>query len=241
MDNYLYLLQGEILRMKKYNILAASLVVAALWIGVLYFTDLQEIDTIFPLLLFIDVTSMAIVLIGATMIFEKEEGALKAMLVTPITKIEYILAKTSSNLMSNLLTFILLYLYARTFKALDLNPLWLLGAVLVVGFFHSMLGFILSYYSKTFTDLLMGMMKYFFLMMLPVLFELLGLITNQFFLNLFYLLPTKASMILLLSPTGTMERWEILLSLMYLLALSWILFYLSIKKFDSYAVRESGV
>lgn len=241
MNNFLALLQGEIQRMKTYNLLAASLVVAILWIGVLFFTDFGEINRMFPLLLFMDVTSMAIILIGATMNFEKEEGALKTLLVSPITKVEYILAKTSSNLTSNVVTLLLLYLYARIFKALDLNLLYLLGAVLLVGFFHSMLGFVISYYSKTFTDLLMGMMKYFFVMMLPVVFELLGLITNQFLLNLFYILPTKASMLLILSPTGSVDRWEILLSFSYLLILSLLLFSFALKKFDSYATRESGV
>lgn len=241
MNNFVILLQGEIQRMKTYHLLTASLVVAILWIGVLFFTDIHDVTMFFPLLIFVDVTSMAIILIGATMNYEKEEGALKTLLVSPITKVEYILAKASSNLTSNVLTLILLYLYARYFKALDLNLLYLLGAVLLVGFFHSMLGFILSYYAKTFTDLLMGMMKYFFVMMLPVIFELLGLITNQSLLRLFYILPTKASMVLLMAPTGTIKSWEVLLSLSYLIILSLLLFYLAIKKFDAYATKESGI
>lgn len=241
MNNYVPLLQGEIQRMKKYNIFNASFLVALLWIGVLHFTDLNDISSIFPLLLFMDATSMAIILIGVTMMFEKEEGSLKSLLVSPIQKKEYILAKTASNLTSNVLTFVLLYLYAMFFKELHLHVLWLFGAVVLISFFHSMVGFLLSYSSKTFTQLLMGMMKYFFLLMLPVLLEWLDLLTGPLLSNLLYLLPTKASMTLLLSSAGGMESWEVLFSVFYLLLLSLLLFTVVVRRFDEYAAKESGV
>lgn len=241
MSNYGALLQGELQRMKKYNIFNASLLVALLWMGVLSLTEINDISSIFPLLLFIDATSMAILLIGVTMMFEKEEGSLKTLLVAPIQKREYILAKTSSNLTANLLTLALLYLYARLFKELQVNFFWLLAAVLLISFFHSMVGFLLSYSARTFPHLLMGMMRYFFIFMLPVLLDWLDFITGPLLSNLLYFLPTKASMTLLLGSAGGVERWEVLLSASYLFLLSLALYFLVVKRFDAYASRESGV
>jgi len=47
----------------------ASLFVATFWIGVIYFSEFWKLITIFPLLVFMDSTSMAILFMGAMMFF----------------------------------------------------------------------------------------------------------------------------------------------------------------------------
>ncbi|SHJ98333.1 ABC-2 family transporter protein [Anaerobranca californiensis DSM 14826] len=93
MTNFPYLLIGEIKRMQKYHIIGASILVALIWVAVLHFTGIENVDTIFPLLLFIDGTLMSMLMVGVTMFFEKGEGTLKTLLITPISKYEYILSK----------------------------------------------------------------------------------------------------------------------------------------------------
>lgn len=241
MSNIKVLLMGEMQRMQKYNIFSASLLVAVLWMGVLYLTDLQDISTMFPLLIFIDATSMALLLIGVTMFFEKQEGTLKSLLVSPISKGEYILAKSSANITSNLLTLFLLYAYARIFKTLDVSLLAMLGAVILISLFHSLVGFYLTFGVRDFTHLLMAMMKYFFFLMLPVVLDFLGLIPGEIVEYLLYILPTKASMTILLAGAGIGETWEILFSTVYMIIITAILFSVVYRKFDDFAVRESGV
>lgn len=227
--------------MRKYHILSASVLVAFIWIGVLYFTDIQDVSYVFPLLIFIDATSMSILMVGVTMFFEKQEGTIKALLVSPLDKAEYILAKTLANVSSNVLTLALLYLYARLFKEIHVNIVALLGAVILIAFFHALLGFLITYRSKGFTDLLMGMMKYLFVAMLPVVLTEVGLITSQWVSNLLYVLPTRASMILLQATTGLGTGRETALSLIYLLTLTGVLYVFVNKGFDAFAVKESGV
>ncbi|MCT8137299.1 ABC transporter permease [Anaerobacillus sp. CMMVII] len=241
MSNFLILFGGELQRMKKYHILGASFIIAFLWIGVLHLTEIQNVSTIFPLLLFLDATSMSILMIGVTMFFEKQEGSMKSLLVSPIHKLEYIAAKTSANIVSNLITLGILYAYALFFKDLDLNIIWLIFAVIFVSFFHSLLGFLFTYYSKDFTDLLMAMMKYAFVFIIPVLLEQVGLITNDFFVKLLYAIPTKASMILLNASIGAVETWEIVLSIIYLFVISSGVLIVVLKKHDEFALKESGV
>ncbi len=240
MNNLPTLYLGELMRLRKYNILSASLFVAILWVGVIYFSEIQELSTIFPLLVFIDATSMAILLIGATMFFEREEGALKTLFISPITRSEYIWAKVSAGISSNLLTLLIIYTYARFFRELDLSFLGLVGAVILISGFHSLVGFLLSYRSRTFTDLLMSMFIYFLALALPVVLDLLGMIESKFLSNLLYLLPTKAAQVLLVGTAGVGETWEIIFSAAYLLILGGILYWFVIKRFTDFAARESG-
>lgn len=121
MNSFITLFSGELNRMRKYNILAAGIFVALLWVGVLFFTDIEDITSMVPLIVFIDATSMSMVLIGATMFYEKQEGTIKTLLVSPIGKSEYILAKIFANISSNVLTLVLIYVYAKLFKEINLN------------------------------------------------------------------------------------------------------------------------
>ncbi len=241
MNNMLVLFSGELQRMKKYNVLGASLLVAIIWVGVLAFTEVKDVTRIFPLLLYIDATSMAMLMIGVTMFFEKQEGTIKTLLVSPIRKWEYIVAKTLANVLSNVFTLVVLYLYAIFFKEIDVNILGLFIAIVMVSFFHSLIGFILTYYSKDFTDLLMGMMKYAFILMIPVLLAEVGVIKNEIFKKALYAIPTKASLVLLQAPAGGMKGWEIALSTSYIIVASLLLYLLVSKKFDEFAIKESGV
>ncbi len=240
MNNFTALLSGELERMKKYNILTAGIFVALLWIGVLYFTDIDDITNMVPLLVFIDATSMSMILVGATMFYEKQEGTIKTLLVSPISKTEYILAKTFANIASNVLTLILIYVYAKMFKEIKLNFFGLIASVILTAFFHSLIGFILTYNTKDFTEMLMGMMKYTFIFTIPVLLEQVGLIKNETISKILFIIPTKSSSIFLQSTGGGVDTWEIWLSIIYLTIGSIVLFYIVWKKFDDFAIKESG-
>lgn len=241
MSNFFVLLAGELQRMKKYKILGASLLVSVIWIGMLHFTDIKDVSSIFPLLILLDATTMSMLIVGVMMFYEKQEGTIKTLLVSPISKTEYILAKTFANIFSNVETLVILYLYAKFFKEININFFALLGAVILIAFFHSLIGFMLTYYSKDFTELLIGMMKYTLIFMLPIIFEQVGMIKNETIRKLFYAIPTKSSMTLLRAPAGGIEVWEIVTSVLYLLVASILLYIAVYRKFDEFAVKESGV
>ena len=241
MSNFGVLFTGELQRMVRYSIIGASILVSGLWILVLHFTEVQDVGVILPLLLFVDAVSMAIILIGVTLFFEKQEGTLKTLLVSPISKMEYVLAKTSANIVSNVLTLVILYSYAWLFREVNLSFTALLGAVVVIAVFHSLVGFWFSYYSAEFTDLLINMFKYLLVFSLPIFFEAAGLITNEFVLNLMHVLPTKAAMTLLQASGGEAALGEVFFSAVYLVGGAAILLHVVLNKFDEFAVKESGV
>jgi fluoroquinolone transport system permease protein len=227
--------------MVAYKITAASIVVALLWIGVLYLTEISDITFIFPLLIFVDATSMAILMVGVTIFFEKQEGSLRAILVTPISKNDYLLTKIIITITASVLTLVVLYIYASVFREINLSFIGLLGAVILISLFHSLVGFILSYYSRDFTGLLVNMMKYLFLFMIPTILVYVNIIRNEMIELLLYLAPTRAAIILLNAPAGNVESGDLVYAIAYMFLGSIILFVLVSRLFDSFAAREGGV
>ena len=241
MHSFMVLLLGEIQRLQRYNIMAASAVVALLWIGVLYLTEIPDITVIFPLLIYVDTTSMAILMVGVTIFFEKQEGSLRTMLVTPITKFDYLLTKSIVTVLSSVITLVILYIYAINFKELSLNFVGLLGSVILVALFHCLVGFLLTYNSRDFTGLLVNMMAYMFLFMIPTLLEQFRIFQHDLLEKILYIAPTKAALLLLYASTGEITSGEMIYALTYMGLGSVILFILVLKLFNQFAAKESGV
>ena len=87
------LVQGELDRLKKYNLFTATTVVLLLWVGMTWLLEAEEIAAFVPLILLMDSTAMTVALVGATLFYEKKEHTLNSILVTPVREAEYILAK----------------------------------------------------------------------------------------------------------------------------------------------------
>lgn len=240
MSKFLTLVQGELLRLKRYNLILASLFVSAIWVGILHFLDIENVTKLIPQLIFLDVTTMAMLLVGVTFIYEREEATIRSMLVSPISKGEYLLAKMVSNIIPSVLSLTIMYMYSKIFKIIEINYFILLLAVILVAFFHSLIGLLLTYYSKDFTDLVMAIMKLFLVFLLPVVLVEFNIVSNEIFRKAVYILPTKSSLMVLMGTTGSVQDWDIIVSLIYLVFGSIILYYLVWKNFDQYALKESG-
>ena len=240
MSKFTTLVKGELLRLMRYNLFSASFFVSAIWVGILHFVDVENVTMFIPQLVFIDVTTMAMLLVGVTFIYERDEGTMRSMLTSPISKSEYLLAKMISNIIPSILSLTIMYIYSWLFKVIDINYFLLLGGVILIAFFHSLIGLLLTYYSKDFTDLVMTIMKVFLAFLLPVIFDEFNIITNDIFRKLVYILPTKSALMILMGTTGGIKPWEITISLIYMVLGSIILYYLVWKNFDTYALKESG-
>lgn len=240
MSKFTTLVKGELLRLMRYNLFFASFFVSAIWVGILHFVDVENVTMFIPQLVFIDVTTMAMLLVGVTFIYERDEGTMRSMLTSPISKSEYLLAKMISNIIPSILSLTIMYIYSWLFKVIDINYFLLLGGVILIAFFHSLIGLLLTYYSKDFTDLVMTIMKVFLAFLLPVIFDEFNIITNDIFRKLVYILPTKSALMILMGTTGGIKPWEITISLIYMVLGSIILYYLVWKNFDTYALKESG-
>ena len=241
MTNMAVLIQGELQRMKRYNIFSGGAVVALLWVAVLYFLDASMTAAIFQTFLYVDITSMPILLVGVALFYERQEGSLKAILVSPVSKAGYLLSKLAALLVSSLFTLVLLYSFAYYFRDFRAQTLGLVAAVLIIATFHVLFGILLTFHSKNFTSLLMRVMLYMFVFLLPVLLSELGLISQPFLKNLLYIAPTKASMELLGSVTQTTLGSGFWYGLLYLTAAIGITFKLVLRGFAAFAEKEGGI
>ncbi len=240
MNKFYSLLKGELLRLIRYNLFAASIFISAIWVGILHFLNIEDVTTIVPQLIFLDVTTMVTLLVGVTFIYEREESTIRSILVAPITKNQYLLAKIISNILPSILSLTIMYLYSKFFKVIEINYFLLLASVVLVSFFHSLIGLLLTYFSKDFTGLVMIIMMLFIIFLLPVILVEFNIINNEIVSKLIYILPTKSALMLIMGTTGIIGGWEIIASLIYIIICSVILYYLVYRDFDLYALRESG-
>jgi fluoroquinolone transport system permease protein len=226
--------------MRKYGITYASLVVTALWIILIQLLNVQSIDEIFPLFIFVDVTMMSFLLVGVSMMFEKQESTMKSMMVTPISKHHYLASKITSTIISSLISLVLLGSYAVIFKDLSVNYPGMAGAVILGSFVYSCTGILFTYKSKDFTSLLMWLFTFFFVLAVPTVLQLFGIITADWFKYIQYINPTQAILTVLSAAAVNTDKTDFIISLVYLVTLAFTLYYLAAKNFDKYIMKELG-
>lgn len=240
MNKFVVLLKGDETRMRRYGITYASLAATILWIALIELIQIKDIDLFFPLFIFIDATMMSFLLVGVAMMFEKQESALKTMLVTPINKHYYLSSKITVTIISSLITLFLLGAYAVIFKDLTINYFAIIGSVILGSFIYACIGILFTYKSKDFTILLMWLMAFFFALTIPTIFQWFEIITADWFRYIQYLNPTQAIFIVLYSSVTKVDNVDLIISLSYLIILAVVLYYFVAKYFDKYSMKEFG-
>ena len=167
------LIAGEFKRLTKYNILTASQATAGIWVLLLLFMSAREALRIAPLLIFVDVSAMSILLLGASHHLEKQDGTMKTMMVLPVTTGQILAAKTCASvaltLGSAVATAVALYLIHR----ITFNYAFLLLFDIVACVDHAAIGLVLSLRSRGFNAMLGLLMAYMFVFTIPsIMFSL---------------------------------------------------------------------
>ena len=240
MNRFLKLLKGDQSRMKRYGITYASLAASVLWIVMIQLLNVDSIDTYFPLFIFIDATMMSFLLVGVAMMFEKQESALKTMLVTPISKHHYLASKIATTVISSLISLVLLGAYGILFKCLSINYLGITGGVVLATIVFSCIGILFTYRSKDFTILLMWLMAFFFVLALPTILQMFHIITVDWFKYVQYINPTYAVLTVLNASVTAVDKTDLVICLCYLFLLAVVLYYFVSRKFDQYSMKELG-
>ncbi|GEM_PF-169222 len=247
------LIVGELSRLNKYGVFSISILVAFIWGVVLFLISDSVLGTFLPFVLFIDATMMSVMYIGAEMHFEKTESTISTMLVTPVSNAEMVLSKVLGNTIHNLISSLLIVAAFYIAGQLDfINELGfslilvILGIVLSTATF-TILGLVLSYYHKDFTDLLVSMFVIIFVLMIPAVLLMFGVIKGDFWETFMLVNPMQAVLEVIqggfYNAAGELDLdYRYFLSLGYILVGGIVLyFFWAIPKFQDYAVRQSGV
>lgn len=204
MNKFFALIKGEVIRLWRYQITLFGLMVSAIWIILLAVVSKEEANALLPQLIVLDSGLMAIILLGAAYFYEKQEGTMKAVLVSPTSPAVLLSAKIIGTLMGNLLSVFLMWLTMLIVHQSVFPIIAALGLVILITLTHLSIGYVLIYWSKDFMDLLLKYTFVVLVLFVPTILVSLDVLTDGYE-NLAYLSPTYSGQILIsqLWNTGT--------------------------------------
>ncbi|PKL01596.1 MAG: hypothetical protein CVV56_01020 [Tenericutes bacterium HGW-Tenericutes-1] len=177
MSSLLHLIKGEIIRLFKYKIIFFGILVSLIWLLVIGFQTPEQAQAIIPLLIVTDSGLMAIILIGASFYFEKQENTVKSLLVSPVSLVQVLIAKVVSAIFTAFISLIIVVGFAIIFHGLEVQILKLFVYILAVVISHTAIGYILILRSKDFMAMLVkyaGLMLLFYTPTLLISLEIVG-------------------------------------------------------------------
>lgn len=237
-----HLVQGEFVRLTKYNLFSASFAVAIIWIVTAAFLDLEELKLFLPFVFLMESSLMTALLVGAEMFYEKKEHTISSMLISPMREYEYMGSKIVAHALNNLIIFGVITLALWFLKDFLLAIHWLMVGVALVSALYVGVGLVLSYLSKDFTALLMNYILMTVALVFPSLLVLMGWAPSWLEDILFYSPITVTLRIMTLSMTGLVNGVQVLVDAFYVVVLSAALYVgVVFPRFKAYATRDLGV
>lgn len=201
MKHLLSALRWDFIRQWRYNIIGIMLVITALYVSLLYFLPLEDKDPLLIFLIFNDPTALGMLFIGSLVLFEKSDGTLQALVVTPLRRWQYLWSKAIS------LTVIATgasLLMAWLGHGWSTQIIWLITGVGLTSLLFVFLGVIVVAGCQSFNQYLLRLAIYFIPLSLPLL-NFVGF-TDTY---LWYFFPTQATLLLLEASFSTIPAWEI--------------------------------
>jgi fluoroquinolone transport system permease protein len=226
-------LRNDVRLQYRYGFYAAGAFVAAIWIAILSQLPPDGVRAALPAFLFMNGLTTTFFFVAGLVLFEKREGVLAALVVTPLREGEYLAAKlTTLTLLAALEGLVIVLLGWGT--DLHLAPI-LLGS-LIIGVLYTLFGFLVVFRYDSINEFLLPGSLFVTVVQLPVLGSF-GVWDSPYF----WLWPTKGALLLLqagFSPLGAVEWAYALLSSGLWIA---VLVGLVRRAFRRFVVRAEGV
>jgi fluoroquinolone transport system permease protein len=178
MNKFFALFLGEIQRLWRYKITFFGLLVSGIWLIIILLVSEQEAIVLLPQLLILDSGLMSIILLAAAYFYEKQEGTMKAILVSPIPAPILLAAKLAGALVGGLSTLVLLWLAMLVIHQSTFPFFPALGLILLVSLAHLCIGYVLIYLSHDFMDLLLKYTGVVLVLFVPTILVSLNIIPN---------------------------------------------------------------
>jgi fluoroquinolone transport system permease protein len=228
-------LRWDLVGQYRQGFYAASAFFALVWIGLLSplpWSGRLALERFIPAFITLNLIITTFYYIGALVLFEKAEGALAGLAVSPLRNYEYLAAKIGS---LNLLALAETLLITAAVWGLPDDWLLLAGGAGLLGCFYTLAGFIAIIRYDTLNEYLLPSVLLVIVLMLP----LLGLLGPEPPL-LFYLHPIQPMLTLLAAAFSPPAPWQIAYGLAGSLAWLGLALYLARRGFDRFVVRAAG-
>ncbi len=238
----LALVIGDWQRFRKYHLLAANLVLLTIWVLATLAMTTAQLTQFIPFLFLMDSAVMNMGLIGTAIFYEKQEHTINAILISPVSDDEYLAAKVTTAILNSLVTLVFVTATIWLLKGVTFHHwAYLPPAIIVTAGFHAMLGIALTYRAKDFTAIMLRSVVYMFVIWLPGVFTLFGLIPEHVVAYLLVLPPVSAAR-LLTAGVFTVAGWQLVFGYLYLLLLCAVLYAGVVRPgFQRYVICEIGV
>ena len=217
----------------------AGSVLTLVWIFVIILFPPESMSYVIPIIVLSDVGTMGMLFIAAIVFFEKGQGSIKALIVTPVKPKTYIQAKVISLLCFVLLATFFVIIAPTMIKGVSISLFFYPIAVILIATPYILLGFILSAYFKSFTDFIFPMGLVFMILNLPLLY-LFEIKSLEPFRWLIYILPSHGMVILLKGMFEPQKALDLIYAVLYnMIVIRW-LYLKSIKIFNQKVIGRQG-
>jgi len=196
MNKFGILMQDEFKRLAKYNIIQVSLGVTVLWLAVLFLIGRNEAGAFIPLFIFMDVSMMTMLLIGAGLFYERQENTLKTLMVTPVSTPAIIASKIVSAVYIALQSTVLIALAGHFLFDASINFFALIPFVILIAVAHAVIGYLVSMHVRDFTSMIAMLMLYMFIFAFPSIFYAIDMIGGVWE-TLLIVSPSHAAMLMI--------------------------------------------
>lgn len=216
---------------RRYGFYFAAAFTSLMWIVLLRELPSELLGVTLPLVLFVDLAVVGFYFIAGTVLFEKGERALYALVVTPLRFREYLGSKLAT--LTGLAVIVSVTVVLATYGVGFNLPLVVLG-VSLTSMLMLLVGFISVSPFSSISEYLIPSALYMVPLNLPLL-HYLGLEGP-----ILYLVPTQGSLLLLQAAFAPIEVWQLIYAVLYQLVWIGLLAWLARRAFDRWVVARGG-
>jgi fluoroquinolone transport system permease protein len=237
------LVLGELQRLQKYNVTLISLIVALIWVGLLYFIDNPDLFALLlPLVVILDITMMSVMYTGAVMYYEKSENTMFSILVSPVSHQDIIFSKVIANVIHQTISTMLVVIAFVLINNVSFSLSVLLIMVLSIGF-HTLLGFVFTYTAKDFTSMLTNFMFVMIVLATPSLLIYVQVFEVSTWLSYVLLLsPIEQATLMISNSFSNDYDFQFFVSIFLMMFYTIVMYKLYVlPKFSTYVQKGSGV
>ena len=222
-------MRWDVILQWRQGFVLAGIVVTAFWIGITRFLPDADYTVWIPVFVLGNLTMTSFFFAAGLLSFEKVEGTLSALAVSPLSTRDYLLSKivTLALLAVVETTVMVVVVVGLAFNAAPLL-LGMLGSSLL----YTLVGLIMMTRYRSISDFLIPSAGVMILALLPLL-DYAGIVESRVFL----LWPTQALLVGLRASFEPLSTAEVAYAIFYPLAWTWLLFRRATASIDAYAVR----
>lgn len=201
-------------------------------LGASQFFSKEHYAVLLPVVYLLGLGSTTYMFVAGLVLFEKGEGTLQALIVTPLRVPEYLTSKVVSlSLLATLEATVMLVLSNGLG---GFNPLLLYAGIILLCAFYVLVGFIQVVRYQSITDFLMPALFINVFLQLPFLY--IADVLQTPFSYLIYLIPTTAPSVLMKAAFQPVPNWELVYGLVYSLVIIGAAYHWALRAFEHHIV-----